>query len=892
MEGQSDASSVHGAKVGEKEPESLQFDTASRLQLIRFLSELNPDDSTTHDDFFLEFVRQFNGNTMLELTTEYISKKGEKLLKMPLVGIRSRSFQLELFHRFALLAMNQLVYLPSGTGKNVLACTAMKYMLQQYSNKKVIFVGPSAVSVTLQGLEYLERTSSPLSSIGIFHSPNCRKKYPLQQVEAIFTTPEMLLTLISSKEVFLHHCSLLVVDEFQETIVNPNFAQFTMLHWSTELVQYLPRLMGLMSTPTLPLLLGPWLAYIAQLAPAWRAEYCIPFDLDSLSELRSISWLGEPKFEKCDISASYASLVLSISQYIRKAVGILIHTHRDQQAAAQLASQQNRALRPSSSTSPLAEPSTNSSWHDELMEQLIVLAELVEGGEYDFSIYSRIATRFARVMSDLSQSTTTKFSKMVIDDIRKAWNVSEELEILGFSLARPSLVALVEPLQDSPPQPNQRQSMFHINHAKDSLRQTFPSQAEGSGKTQPLVSALLKLQPKSRAVVVVQQASTADKVAEFLQSQLSEEFGVLSLNGNFDAVIADYQSGKCRVLVSPLLLEKSDVNFSIQADLLIRLDSINDCQSLIQNPTLSRSLLSDEPFMIIARSDEVEALEIKAAKEALIFASLRAQCDPIGAERDSVDVQQLEARYQRLESQRTTSNFNQREPSQTQGFDRLRSAIGQGRTHSQDNGNGGYQGGMQYGISAPSPLNQHPSSPNPSASMAHGVYNGSWQQMAPVAASSRAPESSQMMQSIHAMAPSHSPSAGWPQAQGIATPSYAPPHMVTNALSVYGGNAMQMSGMGPNGGSQGGFGAFPSMQGQSQHKVSAKAASNPIGYLQEHFQKRGSPIPVYTEISGVHGGNEFVVECAVAGQREHGKASTKKQAKTESALAMLRRFGL
>jgi len=51
------------------------FDILSRLQLLRYLTEINFDDSTTTDQFWLALLKNYEGTSLLELVNQLISTK-------------------------------------------------------------------------------------------------------------------------------------------------------------------------------------------------------------------------------------------------------------------------------------------------------------------------------------------------------------------------------------------------------------------------------------------------------------------------------------------------------------------------------------------------------------------------------------------------------------------------------------------------------------------------------------------------------------------------------------------------------------------------------------------------------------------------------------------------
>lgn len=68
---------MQGIQMGEADNEdgAADFDLYSRLQLIRFLSEINTEDETTKDEFFIDVVKNFTGNSMKDLLPHYIQTK-------------------------------------------------------------------------------------------------------------------------------------------------------------------------------------------------------------------------------------------------------------------------------------------------------------------------------------------------------------------------------------------------------------------------------------------------------------------------------------------------------------------------------------------------------------------------------------------------------------------------------------------------------------------------------------------------------------------------------------------------------------------------------------------------------------------------------------------------
>ena len=52
-----------------------RFDPAKRRQLLDLLSELNPADATTSDNFWLDIFQDFNGTSMKELLQAIVQAK-------------------------------------------------------------------------------------------------------------------------------------------------------------------------------------------------------------------------------------------------------------------------------------------------------------------------------------------------------------------------------------------------------------------------------------------------------------------------------------------------------------------------------------------------------------------------------------------------------------------------------------------------------------------------------------------------------------------------------------------------------------------------------------------------------------------------------------------------
>lgn len=748
-------------------------------------------------------------------------------------------------------------------------------MKQQYADKNVVFLAPTPTEVVIHGLSFLEISASS-NTVEIITALD--KSYQFKGNKTIFTTMALYLEMLSSKQILLHHCSLVVIDEIQQTLKGYEYNQFHHDHWCEEMVTFRPRVLGLLGNPTETLEIVPWIASLEKLSKNWDADICTSISKPELDLVQRISWVGERHFNSCaDIPPSDVSISGTISEHIKFSVSVLISLHRALLEESTRFNSHNTS--PFNTTSyPELQPYPTTSYYNKLMDNLSTLAILVKSGDQDFSLQSRISPFFSRLLTRLVSSAPTSIMKLLTKHIQASWEALESIYIFGASFSLPllrSLADILQPDDEASHMPIYRTFIFQLNSEKENWSHCLKNLKPTSvplGRANSLLDSIRSYPGTPKIWVTVQNEAIANTVAEFLSQQLSLASTVRSLSNNTSQTIDSYTSGTARILVAPMSMEMEQIQATIpSAHFIIHLDGPQTCRSLISNQLLAESVALSATNIFIGSPEEMEALGILAAEDEFTFACVRSFCDPQGVDRDEVDVEEEFKKYQTLVARRVSTPLPSISPS----------IITRRRPNPENTANsfaaksqlGANSSSSPYGFppkptSFDSPiLIPSPQLPSPHPQM--GLYEG--------------------------YTPTGQFGANAPYAQFYDPSQIYQPHGPTlpRLPQMHSGIGLvqpRYGGMMPPNFASGSSAAAPILiDAHAPTSTSSSSASgiNYVGRLQEHFQKLGQPLPHYDEISGAHGTNHFVQECSVGGKRVQGEGQTKKAAKTDSAYKML-----
>ena len=160
-----------------------------------------------------------------------------------LVDDNPRTYQIELY--MAALVENTIIYLPTGSGKTLVAAMCSAYMKIINPNKKIIFVCDKIPLVFQQGF-YLERQCN--LSVGKFCSES-KNSSEINHDILVFTA-DFLMNLLLNKTLYLGNCCLLIIDEIHHARDNHSFSKLIEMFYNPLDPDIKPRIVGMTASPS------------------------------------------------------------------------------------------------------------------------------------------------------------------------------------------------------------------------------------------------------------------------------------------------------------------------------------------------------------------------------------------------------------------------------------------------------------------------------------------------------------------------------------------------------------------------------------------------------------------------------------------------------------------
>ena len=157
-----------------------------------------------------------------------------------------RTYQIELYT--AGLLENSIIYLPTGSGKTMVAAMCVAYMKKLNPNKKIFFVCDRIPLVFQQGY-YLEQQCS--LSVGKFCSESKESTASELKSDILVFTADFLINLLSNKTLYLGDCCLLVIDEIHHAHNSHSFTKLIQLFCDPLESEVKPRIIGLTASPSI-----------------------------------------------------------------------------------------------------------------------------------------------------------------------------------------------------------------------------------------------------------------------------------------------------------------------------------------------------------------------------------------------------------------------------------------------------------------------------------------------------------------------------------------------------------------------------------------------------------------------------------------------------------------
>lgn len=554
----------------------------------------------------------------------------------------------------------------------------MKYMLMQHADKHVVFLAMSVALVAQQYMRFLELSGMHPDGVGIFYGGRTpTNPHALQNLRVIFATPVVYQKMLESRQCFLHHCSLLVFDEVHHARKLHPYALLMKDYIMREKPFYRPRVFGMTASPGEGRDLAESLYSIEALCSTMNADITMPINSTSVEDLRLSTTLSETIIEIFDRSNVDTQLLVSISQFIKRSMQLLLDfdqsdRYPDGFSSTEEAKQIRLAVSAAygnASAIQALEQNYNASmrtFNDKA--RLLADARLVYGcfsekiSENDFVIGDDLAPRLMTIMHYLHDITTQELPKKVIATILRSWETIEEIDAFGADSSLVSAGQLCETVSETILNSSHTPSQALLtllrswNQAKLELSKTTGMAQQalvGSGKVSVLMKYLngYATNTTSRAIVFVQERSTAVKLTKFLQEKLPPSVGVEAIVGKSDmssnnqlGAARRFNEGATRVLVATSVAEEG---IDIQGcDLVVRLDGTTTSKSLIQSRGRARH--KDSRYVLIVAPEDKEHLELLFKKEQFMIAAVRCRCDMEGLKREGVDIEKLFSEYQAM----------------------------------------------------------------------------------------------------------------------------------------------------------------------------------------------------------------------------------------------------
>jgi endoribonuclease Dicer len=158
-----------------------------------------------------------------------------------------RTYQVEMF--VAGMLANSVIYLPTGTGKTLVAAMILAVMKKLNPKKKIFFV-TDRIPLVFQQASYI-RYQCHLT-VGEFCGEN--KQFASSQLEydVLVFTCEFLNNMLFNKNLYMEDCSCLIIDEIHHACNKEHsFARLVANYYaSIDKAEYKPRLIGLTASPS------------------------------------------------------------------------------------------------------------------------------------------------------------------------------------------------------------------------------------------------------------------------------------------------------------------------------------------------------------------------------------------------------------------------------------------------------------------------------------------------------------------------------------------------------------------------------------------------------------------------------------------------------------------
>lgn len=156
-----------------------------------------------------------------------------------------RSYQVELY--VAALLTNTICYMPTGSGKTMVAAMLSAFMLKKNPKKKVFFV-TDRVPLVFQQAAYL-RAQTSLRVAELCGENRELFKSQLDSDIMVFTA-DFLINKFFIKSLFIQNCSLLIIDEIHHATSDHSFRRLIQDFYHKASPAKRPRILGLTASPS------------------------------------------------------------------------------------------------------------------------------------------------------------------------------------------------------------------------------------------------------------------------------------------------------------------------------------------------------------------------------------------------------------------------------------------------------------------------------------------------------------------------------------------------------------------------------------------------------------------------------------------------------------------
>lgn len=142
---------------------------------------------------------------------------------------------------------NSIAYLPTGTGKTLVAIKLRQEMAKSNSNIKVVFIVPTQILVDQQALEFQRNTSGVhITKISGAHTETWKGVFTRKDV--IVCTPKALTNALNKREIGLEEIHLLIFDEAHHCGKRHPYKE-VMDFYDSMLIKEKPLILGLTASP-------------------------------------------------------------------------------------------------------------------------------------------------------------------------------------------------------------------------------------------------------------------------------------------------------------------------------------------------------------------------------------------------------------------------------------------------------------------------------------------------------------------------------------------------------------------------------------------------------------------------------------------------------------------